>query len=511
MSLLLLLLGCTDYGYTQLTAKDVFQQVRRTTVDVLLVVDDSCSMGEEQDKLAANFDSFISAFEGVDVDWQIGVITTDVTHADTAGALRGGQDEVVLLDPEGRVLDRVAWDEGWPVLEGAALQLDPASTSVTANDDADAWCAASEPWASGDLGSPGAPNPGCDGSPAAEPPEPDVLCEPRAPAAGEVVFTELLVAPLATDDAHGEWVELGNLTGDCLDLTGHVVVDEGRNVLELPAGLLLPPEDVLVIGRSADVAANGGVAVDVVASEGALVLADPVRLLTPEVADAAELFSEMVAVGTEGAGWELGLEAALLAVSEPMRSGDNQGLLRDDAGLAIIFLSDEDDYSPEPADHYLAAYGATKGDAAWREPGVLTVSAVAGVDPPPYQGALSCSSDDGAAEYGARYVELAARAGGAIESICDEDFSPIATELGLVVSGLSAEFALSRAADASTLDVAVYASQEEASLIAHLEQDVDYLYLPERNAIRFETHALPPSESWIVVEYELLATGQEAP
>ena len=59
------------YSHTERTAKDGLQ-VRKNTVDVLMVVDNSCSMFEEQDNLAwANFSSFISAFDGVDVDWQI--------------------------------------------------------------------------------------------------------------------------------------------------------------------------------------------------------------------------------------------------------------------------------------------------------------------------------------------------------------------------------------------------------------------------------------------------------
>lgn len=507
---LLLLLGCSDYGYSQLTTKDVFQQVRRTTVDVLVVVDDSCSMGEEQDKLATNFDAFIGAFEGVDVDWQIGVVTTDVTHADSAGVLRGGDDEVLLLDPDGRVLDGVAWDRGWPVAAGASLQLDPGQLSVTLNDSAGAWCPALYPWAEGDLGSPGSPNPGCDGSPPAPPPAPaGAGCVPRPPAAGDLVISELMIDPVEATDANGEWVELTSLSADCLDLGGHVLADEGRNSWTLPEDLVMQPHGILVLARSGSAPLNGDLVDPVVIDEGGLVLADPVQVLTPDLPDAAELFSEMVAVGTSGAGWELGLEAARLALSEPLADTDNAGFLREEASLAVIFLSDEDDYSPEPAADYLAAYGASKGDAAWREDGVLTVSAVAGVEPPAYQGALSCSSEDGAAEYGARYVDLASSTGGAIESICDEDFSPIAAELGLVVSGLSTEFALSQPADASTLAVAVYASQDEASLIARLEQDLDYVYLPERNALRFEVEALPPSESWIVVEYELLATGQQ--
>ena len=44
----LYLLGCTEYEYTSKLKKDVFQQSRKNTVDILLVVDDSCSMIEEQ-------------------------------------------------------------------------------------------------------------------------------------------------------------------------------------------------------------------------------------------------------------------------------------------------------------------------------------------------------------------------------------------------------------------------------------------------------------------------------
>jgi len=51
--------------------------------DVLFVIDNSCSMAEEQADLSANVTKFARALEGSDVDFQIGVITTD------SAALRG--------------------------------------------------------------------------------------------------------------------------------------------------------------------------------------------------------------------------------------------------------------------------------------------------------------------------------------------------------------------------------------------------------------------------------------
>jgi len=106
---MLLAASCTEYGYTTKTNRDVFQQVRRNTVDVLLVVDNSCSMWEEQDKLASNFQDFIDAFEGIDVDWQLAVVTTDMYSPNFSGRFLGGTDEIELQGPTGRTLDRVAF------------------------------------------------------------------------------------------------------------------------------------------------------------------------------------------------------------------------------------------------------------------------------------------------------------------------------------------------------------------------------------------------------------------
>ena len=109
----LFLSGCTEYEYTSKLKKDVFQQSRKNTVDILLVVDDSCSMIEEQSKLSTNFDSFISVFQQADVDWQIGVVTTDTYYKEVPGTLIGGDDEIILASPDGAALDSVKWDREW--------------------------------------------------------------------------------------------------------------------------------------------------------------------------------------------------------------------------------------------------------------------------------------------------------------------------------------------------------------------------------------------------------------
>ncbi|MCB9637486.1 MAG: choice-of-anchor D domain-containing protein [Myxococcales bacterium] len=71
--------------------KDVFNQNTTPAADILFVVDNSCSMGEEQQNLATNFQSFINWAIRLNVDYHIGVTTTDTTgRLAPAGCLRRG-------------------------------------------------------------------------------------------------------------------------------------------------------------------------------------------------------------------------------------------------------------------------------------------------------------------------------------------------------------------------------------------------------------------------------------
>ena len=56
---------------------DTFVQEDTTTVDILWVVDNSCSMWEEQAALAANAEDFLDYLDAAGLDYQVGVVTTD--------------------------------------------------------------------------------------------------------------------------------------------------------------------------------------------------------------------------------------------------------------------------------------------------------------------------------------------------------------------------------------------------------------------------------------------------
>lgn len=68
--------------------QETFVQRPLPAVDLLLVVDDTASMGQEQEALSEEFPKLASALEAAGVSWQLGVVTTDMSGPQ-AGWLRG--------------------------------------------------------------------------------------------------------------------------------------------------------------------------------------------------------------------------------------------------------------------------------------------------------------------------------------------------------------------------------------------------------------------------------------
>lgn len=84
LALILLLAGCQDYYFSVVIPENIEEGILRQSnakpvaADILFVVDNSCSMQDEQENLARNFQDFISEIAGTG-DYRIGIITTDVS------------------------------------------------------------------------------------------------------------------------------------------------------------------------------------------------------------------------------------------------------------------------------------------------------------------------------------------------------------------------------------------------------------------------------------------------
>ena len=83
---------------------------------------------------------------------------------------------------------------------------------------------------------------------------------------GTLVITEITQNPSCTPDVEGEWFEVYNASALTLDLNGWELMDDEEDYHLIDAGqpLLMAPGEMLVFGRFADLALNGGVPVDYV-------------------------------------------------------------------------------------------------------------------------------------------------------------------------------------------------------------------------------------------------------
>ena len=213
------------------------------------------------------------------------------------------------------------------------------------------------------------------------------------------------------------------------------------------------------------------------------------QVINTETANAEQAFSQIVNVGVTGTGFEMGLEAAYQALTEPLVSTANADFLREEATLSLIFVSDEEDASPLPVNDYINAFRDIKGQ---RSRDVFNASALV-VDREANCDAYSTRGD--------RYIDVAEQTSGVLGDICSEDFGSIVEELSLNTSRLRDTFYLTRMPDLSSLEVRV---NDEIVACDHGSWVYDIVlddYGEEQPAIVFERSQMPPSNSQLAVRY----------
>ncbi|MBU8898292.1 choice-of-anchor D domain-containing protein [Corallococcus sp. M34] len=216
------------------------------------------------------------------------------------------------------------------------------------------------------------------------------------------------------------------------------------------------------------------------------------RIITPTTPNAAAVFANNTKVGV--CHWnEQGLDAAYRALSEPLLSSEddirtplahdgNAGFLRDDAKLAIIALSDEEDFSSQPVSFYESYFLSLKGQDKSR------VSFNAVVGPPDLTTCPTASSS------GSRYAALAQALGGVVDSICTPDWATSLEKLSLSAFGPNRNFPLSaRPADTSKIVVKVDG----------VVQTGGWSYDAGTNTVVFDSATAPAPGAMIEITYPL--------
>ena len=125
-------------------------------------------------------------------------------------------------------------------------------------------------------------------------------------------------------------------------------------------------------------------------------------------------FKSDVRVGINGNGFEMGVEFALRAIRLGKLAMDPARRIRDDAGLVVVFVSDEENSGLRPVASYAADYVAEKAVAF-------------GIVGPRPTGCTRVGL--GAAVAGTEYIDLAAATGGSTGSICNPNLTEVVEEI----------------------------------------------------------------------------------
>ena len=84
--------GATVGGYTDVTENFKQNAAQSKKLDIVWVIDNSGSMADEQDELGSNFNVFINDFVTKNVDFRMGITTTDCSSDAKCGKLVTGSD-----------------------------------------------------------------------------------------------------------------------------------------------------------------------------------------------------------------------------------------------------------------------------------------------------------------------------------------------------------------------------------------------------------------------------------
>lgn len=163
------------------------------------------------------------------------------------------------------------------------------------------------------------------------------------------------------------------------------------------------------------------------------------KIITPGPNAINQFASNVSGLGTNGHHDERGLQAMVMALTDPAMSAENAGFLRNDSKLVVVMVSDEEDGSQGSVDFYIDFLRNVKG--AYNQ-GMVQFHAIVGN---PQSG--GCSGPTGTADAGYRYVAVADAFNGKWYSICNMNWAQTANDIGLDAFAEQAAYPLSRVAD----------------------------------------------------------------
>lgn len=219
------------------------------------------------------------------------------------------------------------------------------------------------------------------------------------------------------------------------------------------------------------------------------------RVLTNGSANLAAALTARVKQGTGGSDLERGLLSIKTALSPAYLNSAGRGFLRNDALLAVIALSNEDDRSDGDLQDYKTFFEQLKPNmkTAFGDTRSWMVNFI-GV--PSLQSSCSTSLDGAYKEAGLRWIELANYTGGVVEPICDSSLAQSVVNIRQRIVQVLTDFHLGRAPQPATLAVKINGNVVPES------KENGWEYIADGYIIRFHGNAVPAATDKIAVDYQ---------
>jgi hypothetical protein len=221
-------------------------------------------------------------------------------------------------------------------------------------------------------------------------------------------------------------------------------------------------------------------------------------VITPSTPTIATVFGLNVLLGTAGSGDERAFSSFMAAFENPQ----NGGFIRPDSFLAVIILSDEDDFSADvvsrpdrdysyPGLHTVQSYvnyldqktGST--DPTRRKYSVSTISVLD----------AACQAANTNSLIGVRYMELAALTKGQQMSLCSQNFGEDLRLLSSQIVKLTTQFLLAKTPQLDSLVVTINGA------VVPMNPVNGYVYDAAANSIVFQEASAPPTGASVSVNY----------
>jgi len=277
-----------------------------------------------------------------------------------------------------------------------------------------------------------------------------------------------------------EYLQEGNNSTDIL-----FTVDNSCSMSDEQSALAVNFASFLQIVDALDIDYHLGVATTDIGDGGQL--QGSVPIITPSTPDPGGTFSANVNLGINGSGIEQGFHNAWQALEAAVNNvGVNGGFLRDEAGLRLIMVSDEQEQSSGvmgwgPVD-YIDYYQSLKAN-----PEHLVVSDITG-------GMTGCSGAGGSASAGSDYVAGTNMTGGISASICDPNWVSTLSALGWLSQSFADTFELSQTPVEETIEVR----------LNDVPVFVGWVYDSALNAIIFDVDHVPENGDGLEIEYTVV-------